>query len=139
MNQKLLGLMATVLLFASACNKDDDGPSAGKGGAAILRASAQHHRPPSLDSMMIYIKYNATQPPVDGSANVITSAFDDSARVVITPTDTVAIFTGLKNGAYYLYGLGWDPKIGQVVKGGTGYTITQQQSIRLIVPVTEGD
>lgn len=128
-------MVSLTVLGTAACKKDDDnpGPIGGKGGHATIRAYAQHHKPPSLDSMKIFIKYNASELP----ASLV---FDDSMKVVKTAADTVAIFTNLKPGKYYLYGDGWDPKIGQEVKGGIPYTIARDSTTTsVLVPVTEGD
>jgi len=121
MNNKLLTIIAASLtiLTAVACGKDDDNPVpipvAGKGGSVQLRINTFHHSR-RIDSLTVYIKYNTLDAPGNG-------IYDDSARVVKSATDTVAVFSGLKVGRYYLYGNGWDPIINQGVHGGLPYTI----------------
>ena len=129
MNKKMLLAAAGLILLAAACKNKDDDPIGGKGGNAILRVTSRHHTR-TIDSITVYIKYNA--------ANLPTS-FDDSAVAVKTATDTTAVFTGLKTGTYYLYGKGWDRSINDTVVGGIPYTITAENDIRIFVPVTEGD
>jgi len=123
---KYAGLMM-IVVGLQACNKDDDGPSGGKGGNATLRITPKHHQP-AKDSVMVYIKYNTLDKP---------SSYDDSARTQVIGTDTVATFTGLKKGNYYIYGYGWDPAIQQNIKGGIPYVITEEVTQSLVLPVTE--
>ena len=138
MKAKLLLSAAALTLLAAACKNDDDPvtpATAGKGGHTTLRIMSQHHHPPAIDSITVYIKYNASNLPL---------TFDDSARAVKGAVDTVATFTGLKNGNYYLYGLGWDRSIADTVMGGIPYTINVPDTsvattINLTLPVTEGD
>lgn len=123
MNNKLLTIIAASLtiLTAVACGKDDDNPVvvnpvAGKGGNVQLRVNTFHHSR-RIDSITVFIKYNTQDAPGNG-------IYDDSARVVKSAADTVAVFSGLKAGKYYFYGNGWDPIINQGVHGGLPYTIT---------------
>ena len=134
MNIKRIALIGASLIIvaASACNKDDDnGPVGGTGGSATLRVNTFHHTR-RIDSITVYIKYNAQDQPANGK-------YDDSARVVKGASDTVAIFSGLKAGKYYLYGNGWDPMINQAVHGGIPYTITSETTLSVNLPVTEDD
>lgn len=115
-----------VIAFAS-CKRSDDSPVGGKGGAAVIYATPQHHSK-NIDSCKIYIKYNSSE---------ASTTYDDSAVCVPVGGKPVATFSGLKNGKYYLFGKGYDPSILQNVKGGTPYEITTQTQINLFVPVTE--
>jgi hypothetical protein len=71
-------------------------------------------------------------PPADGQ-------YDDSAQTVSVAGLPVATFNGLKNGNYYLYGYGWDPKLSppQHVKGGVSYTIASETEQSTDIPVSE--
>ena len=130
MNKKMILGAAGLILLAASCKNDDDTVLiGGKGGNATLHITARHHAR-TIDSAMVYIKYNATNLP---------TSFDDSAKVVKTATDTTATISGLKKGTYYLYGYGWDKSIGDTVLGGVPYTITAERDINLILQVTEGD
>jgi len=129
MKQKLLLASTLLALSAIGCNKEDDAPplTGGKGGNASLRVVTMHHTRMITD-ITVYIKYAAATMPMK---------FDDSARVQITPTDTVAIFTGLKTGRYFLYGSGNDPLISQAVTGGVPITISEEKEYKVLCPVSE--
>ena len=121
-------LLSSALLLS--CNTKEDDPVAelaGKGGNATLKVTPKHHSA-EIDSCTIYIKYNSSD---------VAASYDDSAKVVQENSSPVATFPSLKKGAYYLYGKGWDTSINEAVKGGLPYTITEQTTISVIVPVTE--
>lgn len=124
-------LLALSLISLAGCNgKDDPAPqTAGKGGAATLRVTTRHHTK-LIDSCMVYIKYNASSLP---------ASFDDSARVSVSRSDTLATFAGLKAGKYYLYGKGWDRQLAKEVVGGFDHTISSEVVQNVTVYVTEGD
>lgn len=128
MNKNLLLSLPLIAILAS-CGGDDDNkkvtPEGGKGGNAELRITPKHHQK-TIDTCMVYIKYNATDMP---------SGYDDSARCMIIGSDTVAVFSGLKKGKYYLYGKGYDDGIFQTVDGGAPYEITTEtvQSLNLFI------
>lgn len=125
----LIAAMAALLASAS-CSKDDDaGPIGGKGGNATLRVNTFHHQR-RIDSCMVYIKYNSQDAPANGR-------YDDSARIVKAPADTVATFPGLKAGKYYLFGKGWDTGGPYAVQGGLPYTVTEEKVVEFDLPVTE--
>lgn len=131
MNQKLLFLSALLALSVVGCKPEDDGPIGGKGGNASLRVTTKHHEK-LIDSMTVYIKYNTLSKPGDGTR------YDDSAKVMKTPADTVAIFTGLKTGRYYLYGYGYDLRFTEPdVVGGVPITITEEKEYKVLCPVSE--
>ena len=122
--------LAGLLVLVAACNRKDDEPIAGKGGNASLNIVCEHHRPPYVDSMTVYIKYNATELP---------QSFDDSSKM--EGTSKIAHFVGLKKGKYYLYAHGLD-RVGNkidTISGGTPYEITEEKSIDLTMIVTDGD
>jgi len=128
MNHKLLLGVGMLALFINGCKREDDGPVGGKGGNVVLRVTTKHHEK-LIDSAMVYIKYNTGDKP---------STYDDSARVVKGATDTVAVFTGLKTGRYYIYGYGYDLRYAKpVVLGGVPITITEEKEYDILCPVTE--
>lgn len=114
--------------FAFSCKKDSQQDIGGKGGAATLRITPQHHGK-NIDSCTIFIKYNTLDMPAGG--------YDDSARCVLISGNPVATFSGLKKGKYYLYGRGYDTSIFQTVDGGAPYTISNEATISINLPVTE--
>lgn len=125
-------LLSWVVLSSNSCKREDpvvQEDVAGKGGNAIIKATPQHHGE-NIDSSTIFLKYNAQDKP---------STFDEQAVCVMENGKPVATFSNLKKGKYYIYGEGWDPDIQQKVVGGIPYTITEEKTIELNVPVTEGD
>lgn len=120
-------LIAMLLIFVFGCTKKK---SAGWGGNTTLVIKAQHHGA-TIDSGTIYIKFNATDAPSDNTYD---------AQQVLQLKDNgsiLATFSGLKTGDYYIYGYCYDKGIANNVKGGIPYTIQQDGTIELIVPVTE--
>ena len=125
----VLVLMSGVSSFSCTKRKD----KAGKGGAAILKVTPQHHSK-NIEQCTIYLKYESSVPPSDNTAG-----YDESAVCVVEGGKPVATFTGLRNGKYYIFGSGYDPDIAMAVKGCIPYEITQQATLSINVPVTEGD
>jgi hypothetical protein len=120
------------ILFVAACKRDEPvtpQPQAGKGGNATLKVIPKHHGN-VVDSCTVYIKYN-TQ---DAATN-----YDDSVKCIPDNGISTATFSGLKTGNYYLYGKGWDEDISMEVIGGLPYTITEETTLSINLPVTEGD
>jgi hypothetical protein len=116
------------LTVISGCRKNDKGPPAGKGGTMNLRITPQHHGE-NIDSCMIYIKYNALDAPV---------GFDDSLACINSEGRSVALFSGLKKGNYYLFGKGWEKPFSIEVRGGIPYSIRlQDTTLDVFLPVTE--
>lgn len=116
-------------LLAANCKKTDNN-TPGKGGSATLIVNPQHHEVDSnIKRCKVYIKYGAVDAPSNG-------IYDDSATCVVANNKALATFTALKNGNYYLYGVGFDTTAG-CISGGIGYTISQQSSQTMFLPVTE--
>lgn len=120
--------------MAVACKKDKNENTGGKGGNAELRVTPYHH---NLDTNQIYtctvyIKYNTRDMPAN-------RVYDDSAVCTRIGDSSIAVFSGLKKGDYYLFGKGYDPKILQDVEGGKPYTISNETVQSVPLPVTEGD
>ena len=127
---RLLTIIATASVFLYGCERDEPiAEGAGKGGNAILKVIPKHHSIP-VDSCIIYIKYNS----LDAS-----SVYDDSVTVTQENGNPTATFSGLKTGNYYLYGAGWDTDIDMGVIGGLPYTVTEETTHNISLPVTEGD
>lgn len=122
-------LSVSAMLLFTACERDekDPVPVGGKGGNATLKVTPQHHGD-NIDSCTIYLKYNAQDKP---------SAYDEEVKCVMENGKPVAIFTNLHKGNYYVFGRGWDPGIEQEVEGGIPYTITEEATKEITVPVTE--
>lgn len=122
----LVCLMLTSLL---SCTRKDNKGTAGKGGAATLRIVPSHHNVyTNIINAKVFIKYNTQDVP---------SGYDDSISCSAISSMPTAIFTGLRSGQYYLYAKGYDTSISQNVQGGMPYTIVDETTIDVSVPVTE--
>ena len=132
MKKSFLFLPVVVILFA-ACTHDKFRPVGGRGGSASVMVYPQHHgNATALDSVKIYIKYDALDAPSDGR-------YDDSVNWAPGSGGTVpnGTFTGLWNGDYYIFAKGYDYNVAQRVRGGLPFTVRAQQSHSLTLPVGE--
>ncbi len=129
--KRILLLIFTISLIS--CEHDDFTPLPGKGGKASMTILPQHHTKSNLlDSMVVYVKYGATDIPTDG-------IYDDSAVCNVVDSTPYATFNNLQNGQYYFYSKGYDHYVLQRVKGGTGFRIKEQIADTITLAVTEGD
>lgn len=119
-------ILLTGLLFSS-CSKE------GLGGEATIAAFPKHHDKP-IPNTTIYIKYGAKDFP-----GTDVSVYDDAKIAeAVTGEDPHAHFENLKKGDYYLYGVGFDSSINQIVTGGIPVEIKEKSGeTDIIVPVTE--
>gem|GEM_PF-262932 len=125
----LLCILSLSLMSANCRKTDNNSP--GKGGSATLIVNPQHHEVDSnIKRCKVYIKYGAVDAPANG-------VYDDSATCVVANNKALASFTSLKNGNYYLYGVGFDTSVPGCITGGIGYTISQQSSQTMFLPVSE--
>jgi hypothetical protein len=123
---KKFSLLILVLSFIySSCSKP------GLGGKAEIHLNAKHHST-LVPYTKVYIKYDAKDFPGEDL-----STYDASIT-----TDAMAHghFHDLKKGNYYIYGVGFDSTINQVVTGGLNVKITKKDEMaEVTLPVTEGD
>jgi len=124
---QILTLLSLFMLTWLACKKK---PMAGLGGKASLTIQCQHHGQ-NIDSATAYIKYN--------SLEAVSLSEYNNAIVLSKNNNNVysAQFDGLKPGDYYLFAQGWDPSIANNVKGGIPFSIKEEDTFSLIIPVTE--
>ncbi len=95
-------VFASAVIFAG-CKKE------GMGGDASLGITAKHHGAP-IPGTVIYIKYGAEDfPGEDLSLYDATTTADNSGYAVISD---------LRYGKYYIYGVGYDSSLQEIVKGG---------------------
>ncbi len=118
--------LLSIVLFSCERNKDE---VAGKGGSATLKVTPQHHGD-DISNSKVKLKYNTQELP---------ASFDEEVTTVQENGKPVATFTGLKKGNYYVYSTGYDSSIGQDVAGGIPYTIKEENTQNITVPVTEAD
>lgn len=124
----LVSLSALILVLAS-CKKDDK-CNAGIGGNVTVVAFPKHHGV-SVRPHYVCVQFNTQDfPGVD-------SSLYDLVVIADTTEDHIEI-ENLKCGDYYIYEVGFDTAIAQVVSGGIPYSFDQTSSeIDLEVPVTE--
>lgn len=125
-------LLAAILLVGTGCRKlkhSESGsvttvtngdsqitkPVAGKGGNASMRITPNHDTL-NIDSVLVFIKYDAQVVPFDGK-------YDDSVWAKNITGIPYATFTGLKPGNYYVFGRGWDLVRSLKISGGMPFTI----------------
>jgi hypothetical protein len=127
--KKLLFILLPLVFLFSACEHEKFDEIGGKGGNASINVYPSHHGvTASLDSMVVYIKYNAIDAPADGK-------YDDSATCTYTNALPSCSFTNLWNGNYYLFTRGYDYNVATRVKGGLPFTVRSQQPQNLNLPV----
>jgi len=119
--------LVTFSVAFSSCTKP------GLGGEASILAYPKHHDDP-IPNATIYIKYDAKEFP-----GTDLSVYDDAAVATADPgKDPHAHFSNLEKGDYYLYGVGFDSSINDIVTGGIPLEITEKSGeIEIVVPVTE--
>lgn len=117
-----IALFALVITLASGCKKE------GIGGNSTISVSVKHHEA-LIPHAKVYIKYGAKEFPGATLTN-----YDDSLE-----TDAVAHghFDDLVKGEYYLYGVGYDSAISEVVSGGISVKLSKGSELEVDVPVTE--
>lgn len=118
-------LLAFLLLLGmGACTKE------GTGGKASVSGTVAHHGK-AIPNAVVYIKYGAKELPGTSA-----DAFDDHATAS-TP-GALYSFEGLKKGYYYLYSVGYDSTIAEVVTGGIPIVISDKHAaLEKDIPVTE--
>ncbi len=114
------------LFFLAACQKN------GLGGDATINGHVKHHELP-IPNAMVYIKYASKEFP--GSDATV---YDASTQASVA--DGNYEFAGLRPGIYYIYAVGYDSTISQVVSGGVAVKIKygeRKETLEVDVPVVE--
>jgi hypothetical protein len=118
-------LMALTFVIFS-CKK------AGTGGANTLVISPEHHGSP-IKGATAYLKFDTKEQPGTEASDY------DLIEIGEQKEDHIHV-EGLKPGKYYIYCVGYDSTIFQIVKGGIPLTVKSKSGETAIaVPVTEGD
>ncbi len=120
---KIFSFALLALLFSlSGCKEE------GIGGNAEVAFTVEHHED-MIPYATVYIKYGAKEFP-----GATTSVYDDS---VLTDATSHGHFHELVKGDYYLYGVGYDSAVSEIVKGGIGISLDAKDALETTVPVTE--
>jgi hypothetical protein len=116
-------LIVPVILFLfSACHKE------GTGGKSTVSGMVMHHEM-MIPNAVVYIKYGARElPGTDGTAYDASTTADASGNYE---------FRDLRKGEYFLYGIGYDNSIQEIVKGGISVELKYNKETSIDVPVTE--
>ncbi len=123
MRYPLAALLLGAFLFFVACKREDPVVLAGKGGNATLRIIPQHGGgAEAIEEAMLYIKYNTKDKPDN-------DRYDDSVACNIVDGKPMGAFTDLKKGDYYIFGTGYNPDHGDIVKGGLPHTIDDENKV----------
>ena len=132
---KSLLLMLVFVTVLSGCKPSDPEFTAGKGGNATFKILAYHDE--LIDDLTLYVKYNAVSGPANmlvHDTSVNATVFDDSVVAVKNITDTAfATFTQLKPGTYFIYAKGHATD-GDLVGGGTPFTVKEEKLYILNCP-----
>lgn len=116
----IAGLM--IIGLGSGCTKE------GFGGDANLVGTVLHHEEP-IPNAVVYVKFDAQELPGTEPTDFDASVEADHAGKYN--------FYELNKGDYYLYAIGYDSAISEVVVGGVYTTITAGRANALDVAVTE--
>jgi hypothetical protein len=112
-----------VLAFTtSSCHKE------GLGGNCSINGTVFHHEK-AIPNCVVYIKFNTSDFPGDSPADYDGSVTADGKGEYAFPK--------VYPGDYYLYGIGFDNSISEVVKGGIPVKVKRNKSVAIDVPVTE--
>jgi|SRR3954464_10038864 len=110
------------LLTIGGCHKE------GLGGNASISGTVYHHEV-AIPNCVVYIKFNATDFPGDGP-----ESYDAS---VTADAEGKFSFNRVYKGDYYLFGVGYDKNIQEIVRGGVGIKLKHNKAYNQDVPVTE--
>ncbi|MGL5891850.1 MAG: hypothetical protein ACRC3B_18295 [Bacteroidia bacterium] len=103
MMKSVAAVLFTVTLIFAGCKKD------GTGGNASLGITAKHHGAP-IAGTVVYIKYGAEEFPGEDVSKYDASVTADNSGYAVIPN--------LRYGKYYIYGVGFDSSLQEIVKGG---------------------
>lgn len=116
MKIKHILLILSLAIFIVSCKKN------GTGGSATIKGTVAHHDN-IISGATVYIKYGAKEFPGDNPA-----AYDASYAT----TDGAYEIKGLLPGDYYLYAVGFDNSISQIVRGGVPVKIKRRDKKDII-------
>jgi len=120
---RLTCILVCVVMAIGACTKE------GTGGKAEIHGHVKHHEV-HIPNAVVYIKYGAKELP----ANI--SDYDD--EMIASSGDGHYGFDDLQKGDYYIYAVGYDSTISEIVFGGGPVKIRKKtDKVEFDVAVTE--
>lgn len=118
----ICAMLVLTLSLVTGCKKE------GIGGDSTIAVHVKHHEA-LIPHSMVYIKYGAKEFPGATLTN-----YDDS---LMTDDAAHGHFEELVKGDYFLYGVGYDSSISEVVTGGIAVKLSKGSELEVDVPVTE--
>lgn len=121
-----IGIILTTIVCNVACKKNNTG------GQCEVAALPEHHGK-SIYGATVYVKFGAKDLPSNPTTNY-------DLKIEGEPNEEHVHIEGLRYGNYFLYSVGYDSTISQVVTGGIAIKIKwkeRKQEIDVKVPVTE--
>ena len=118
----LISICLLVAFVCGGCHKE------GLGGNASITGTVYHHSTPIPDCE-VFIKFDATEFPGEGAA-----LYNGSVKA---DKNGVYTFPKVYKGDYYLFGIGYDKNIMQVVRGGVHVKAKRNGTVSQDVAVTE--
>ena len=125
-------MMFISAIAADGCNKLAGPANAGLGGTSVLSIMPTNALSGYVDSCTVYIKYNATQAPGN-------NVYDDSEVCKLVNGVSVATFSNLNVGNYYIHTKGYESALTPPnVSGGQAYNILQPGTFSVYVATIQG-
>ncbi len=124
----LFSAIVLVTFFGCKPKSNNNVTGGGKGGKAVIRVTPEFANF-LIDTCTVYIKYGTHDAPAN-------SVYDDSAVCILVDTSSIATFSGLTIGLYYLYGVGYHSTGGHPpnLKGSQVCTIKTEDTAQLYLP-----
>lgn len=123
LSRSFIGIcLLTFSVVASSCHKE------GLGGNASINGTVFHHEK-AIPNCTVFIKFNTSDYPGESPSDYDASVTADSKGEYVFPK--------VYPGDYYLYGVGYDNSILEIVKGGIPVKVKRNKAIKIDVPVTE--
>jgi hypothetical protein len=116
-------ILILAITFITSCTKE------GPRGKGAIEGIVKHHADP-IPGAVVYIKYGAKEFP-----GTDVTHYDDN---VTSDANAKYLFSDLKKGDYYLFAIGFDSAIAEIVFGGVPVEIKNKtETVNADVPVVE--
>lgn len=123
---KKIAFTACVATLLLSCKKNNEG------GKAEIHARITHNFTP-VNAATLYVKYGTQKCPSDIESNC-------DLKIMGEEMDNHVHVENMRYGEYYIYAVGFDSTISQIVKGGVAVKIKwseRKQTIDVDIPVVE--